>query len=59
MAEIINLRDARKARSRAEAAAKAAANRAQFGRTKAEKQFAQTERERQDKMLDGAKRDED
>ena len=38
MAEIVNLRQARKARARTEAEAKAARNRATHGRTKAERQ---------------------
>ncbi len=37
MAEIINLRRARKAKARADAETQAAANRVAFGRTKAEK----------------------
>lgn len=55
MAEIVNLRRARKARDRAEATAKADANRAAFGRSKAEKQAAQAETERRDRTLDGAR----
>lgn len=57
MAEIINLRTARKARARAEAAAKAAENRVAFCRTKAEKQAARDEIARRAKLLDGAKRE--
>jgi len=38
MAEIINLRRARKAQQRADATGKAEANRAKFGRTRAEKE---------------------
>lgn len=37
MGEIVNLRMARKRKARAEAETEAAANRAKFGRTKAEK----------------------
>jgi hypothetical protein len=37
MAEIINLRQARKARARTEAEGRAGDNRVRFGRTKAEK----------------------
>jgi hypothetical protein len=40
MAEIINLRRARKAKARAGAQAQAAENRARFGRTKAQKRLA-------------------
>lgn len=57
MAEIINLRTARKARARADAAAKADANRAAFGRTKEEKRAAKAEADRLAALLDGAKRD--
>jgi hypothetical protein len=57
VAEIINLRRARKARARATAETTAAANRAAFGRTKAEKQAADADIARHDKTLDGAKRD--
>ena len=59
MADIINLRMARKARSRADAAAKADANRAAFGRSKEEKSRARAETARQEKALDGAKRTRD
>ena len=59
MAEIINLRTARKARAREEASAKADANRAAFGRTKEEKRAAKAEADRLEKLLDGAKRDGD
>ena len=57
MAEIINLRMARKARSRADAAAKADANRTAFGRSKEAKRLARTETVRREKALDGAKRE--
>lgn len=59
MADIINLRMARKARSRADAATKADANRAAFGRSKEEKRLAKAETARRDKALDGAKREGD
>ena len=58
MADIINLRQARKARARSEAEAKAAANRVRFGRTAQEKQISKTEARRADKLLDGVKRDD-
>ena len=45
MAEIINLRQVRKAKARAEKAAGAAANRAKFGRTKAEKAAEEARRQ--------------
>ncbi len=56
VSDIINLRAARKAKARADAGAKASANRAAFGRTKAEKSAAATEAARNDRALDGAKR---
>jgi len=59
MAEIINLRRARKARDRAASEAEAAANRLSHGRSKAEKQATRAERERQERSLDGARRDPD
>lgn len=57
MAEVINLRSARKAKARDEAATTAATNRAAFGRTKAEKAEAAAQRARDAEALDGAKRD--
>ena len=54
MAEIINLRRARKAKSRDDATVAAASNRALHGRSKADKQRAQAERARRDALLDGA-----
>ena len=59
MGELINLRRARKARDRAVSETQAAANRLSHGRSKTEKQATQAERERQDRTLDGAKRDPD
>lgn len=58
MAEIINLRTPRKARARADAAVQADANRAKFGRSKAEKQGEAAETARRAKLLDGARREE-
>lgn len=58
MAEIVNLNKARKARDRAEAEAKAAANRAKHGRTKADKANDCTAEARRQALLDGAKRDD-
>ncbi len=57
MGEIINLRRARKAKTRAGHDATAAANRAAFGRTKAEKTAAQAEIDRRNRGLDGNKRE--
>ncbi|MDB5719998.1 MAG: hypothetical protein JWP15_616 [Alphaproteobacteria bacterium] len=59
MADAINLRRARKAKARADAARKATENRAAHGRTKAEKLLTGTEAERQKSILDGARRDWD
>lgn len=57
MGDVINLRLARKARARVDAAAKAAENRARHGRTKAEKAAEAIEQARRDAVLDGAKRE--
>lgn len=57
MVDIVNLRLARKAKARDEAATTAAANRAAFGRTKAEKVRTATQNARDAQALDGAKRD--
>lgn len=57
MAEIINLRLARKARARTEAERQAAENRAKFGRTKAERAVQSADADRQARTLDGAKRE--
>jgi hypothetical protein len=58
MAEIINLNRARKNRARAEKSAEADANRHRFGRTKAQKAAEAQDRERAERTLDGARRDE-
>jgi hypothetical protein len=55
MAEIVNLRRARKDRARAGEAARAADNRARFGRSKAAKRAAEAERDRAETGLDGKK----
>lgn len=57
MAEIINLRQARKAKRRVTEGDTAAANRARFGRTKGEKLAQDAAAERQERLLDGARRD--
>ncbi len=59
MAEIINLNQVRKARAKAAAQRDAEANRAKFGRTKAERDAEAAEEARRAAILDGAKRDED
>ena len=56
MGEVVNLRLARKARARDEAQAKATANRARFGRSKAERRAEEMEAARRDRTLDGAAR---
>ena len=58
MAEIVNLRQARKAKARASKEAEAATNRAKFGRTKTEKQLEAAKQAMTDKRLDGHKREE-
>lgn len=55
MAEIINLRLARKARNRSRAESEAKANRAKFGRTKAERHGQDIEDARERRTLEGAK----
>lgn len=59
MGDVINLRTARKAKARADAANTAASNRARFGRTKAEKRKEATENARREQTLDGAKLSDD
>jgi hypothetical protein len=58
MAEIVNLNRARKAKARNLAKAQAEANRAAFGRTRAEKQAADDDAARLARTLDGARRDD-
>ena len=58
MAEIINLRQARKAKVREEANRTAAANRVAHGRSKAERQLSAAEAERARLRLDRLKRGE-
>ncbi len=52
MAEIVNLRRARKARDRAARETEADANRVRFGTARAARTLARTERERADGRLD-------
>ena len=59
MAEIVNLRQARKQKARAEKEARADANRIAFGRTKAEKKQTQAEQDLEKSRLDQHKRDND
>ena len=58
MAEIINLRNARKQKARAAKEAQADQNRALFGRTKAEKLKQAAEKAQAEKHIDGHKRDD-
>jgi hypothetical protein len=58
MAELINLRLARKAKARANSAQKAPENRALHGQTKAAKAKLARAAERAARQLDGAKREE-
>lgn len=53
MAEIVNLRRARKARDRASAEAQAEQNRITFGRTKAERELTKAETSLATRRLDG------
>ena len=59
MGDVINLRLARKAATRARAEATAAANRALYGATKGERAATRADRERLAKAQDGAKRGAD
>lgn len=58
MVEPMNLNKARKARAKADAKAKAAENRAAFGRGKAEKAVSRLEAERARRALDQQKRED-
>lgn len=57
MAEILNLRLARKRKARAQAGEKAARNRAVHGRSGAERAKAEAERQRAQATLDGHRRE--
>ena len=57
MAELVNLRRARKARERDEAAKAADANRRKFGRTKEERTLTEAEKARATTDLDNKKLD--
>jgi hypothetical protein len=59
MAEIINLRKARKAKARAEKEAEAAENRAKFGQAKEERSQSEAAKELLDRKLDAHRRDDD
>lgn len=53
MAEIINLKRARKQKARQEAEAQAEQNRISFGRSKAERRLSEAERDKASRLLDG------
>ncbi len=55
MAEIINLNQARKARDKTAAKARAATNRVAHGLTRAQREAAKAERERTSRLLDQTK----
>lgn len=59
MAEIVNLRMARKARKREDAVRQAEQNRVRHGQTRSERICQQKQRERLEAKLDGARREED
>ena len=58
MGEVINLRQARKAKARAESENNAASNRLQFGRRKEDKELLRLLDEQSEKNMDGHKRDD-
>lgn len=58
VAEIVNLRTARKSRARAERESEAAANRRRFGRTKAEKAADKDQAERSGRSFAGKRLDD-
>ena len=58
MAEIVNLRLARKARQREEAQVQAAQNRAKFGQTRAERTKAHSEADRAHKAIEAHRRED-
>lgn len=58
MSNVINLRQARKAKARADEARTAQANRAKFGRTKVDRLAQQAEEERRDALIKGARRED-
>jgi hypothetical protein len=59
MGEVINLRQARKAKARKDGARVAEENRARFGRTKAQRAADAEEEKRRSALLDGARRGKD
>jgi hypothetical protein len=59
MAEIVNLRRARKARDRASSEAQAEQNRIAFGRTKAERKLTEAEKTLAERRLEGHRLSDD
>ncbi|NWG92679.1 MAG: DUF4169 family protein [Parvularculaceae bacterium] len=59
MADIVNLNRARKKKRAAKKEKSAAANRAKFGRTKAEKSLENAKREKLNRLIDEHRLDED
>lgn len=59
MADIVNLRRARKQKARAATETEAAANRLLHGRSKADRKLSKAEKETADRKLDGHKRGND
>jgi hypothetical protein len=59
MGDVVNLNKLRKAKARVEAKAQAEANRARFGRTKAERKRDESERAILTRTVEGAKLDDD
>jgi hypothetical protein len=57
--EVVNLRQFRKSKARAEKDAQAEENRVKFGRTKAEKQLEKAEKDLARRHLDSHKRDKE
>lgn len=57
MSNVVNLRQARKAKARADKIKMADENRARFGRTKAQRQMDVAEEQRRVALLDGARLD--
>lgn len=58
MGEVVNLRQARKRRDRAERTAEADANRARHGRTVGDRDAEAAEEALRDRTLDGARRED-
>ncbi len=56
-ADIVNLRNVRKAKARADREREAEANRRAFGRTKSEKAKTAAEREKAERKIDGHRRE--